>query len=534
MPLMGCSETASNGGSGGVDSSVKPSAGCDSGSLGSSVTLVSIDFDGISRSYVLHVPPSYDGGTPTPLVLNFHALTSTAPEQQFISDMGRVADAHRFVVAYPNGIENSWNAGPCTYPAGSLGIDDVGFARAVIDDLGQKGCIDLNRVYATGWSNGAALSYRLACEAADVIAAIAPVANVDLVSDCNPSRPIPVLHFHGTEDVVVPYDGSRPDYPSVPDTYDAWAARNGCTDEPSITFENNTVTCETYDDCDGGVEVTLCTAEGMGHCWPGQSFCPAGASTLDISASDTMADFFANFSLSETSGDGGTDGSGSTCEPWPEVSSYYVMQFTELKPDGSTPFLEGVEVCEAYTENCGTSNDFGAATLAVPANQEVTFTIKKEGYGQWVTGTVSDEPSVLDTTRRMYTHAQLAAIAQQLGTAYPWTDGIVGLVRYPNTVGVTFTPVGSTVDAVGDSFYYDSATKEYSLDLEATTAVAESWKLPLGEGGFTEVAPGVQQFELGGTAGDCGVSWAWPGDTPNTIRVPVREGYRTYASMVCD
>jgi len=534
MPLMGCSETAGGGGSGGIDSSVNPSTGCDSGSLDSSATFVDISFDGMPRSYLLHVPASYDGSTPTPLVLNFHALTSTAPEQQFISDMDRVADAHRFVVAYPNGIEDSWNAGLCSYPAGSLGIDDVGFARAVIDDLGQKGCIDLNRVYATGWSNGAALSYRLACEATDVIAAIAPVANVTLVSDCNPSQPIPMMHFHGTDDLVVPYDGSRPGYPSVPDTHDAWAARNGCTDEPSVTFENNTVTCETYDECDGGVEVTLCTAEGMGHCWPGQSICPGGASTLDISASEAMADFFANFSLSETSGDGGTDGSGSTCEPGPEGSSYHVMQFTELKPDGSTPFLEGVKVCVADTENCGTSNESGGVALVIPADQEVTVTIEKEGYGRLVTGGVSDAPYVLGTARRMYTDAQLAAIAADLQTTYPWQGGVVGLVRYPVRAGATFTPVGSTVDAVGDSFYYDSATKKYSLDLEATTAVGESWLLPLGEGGFTEVTPGVQQFELGGTAGDCGVSWAWPGDTPNTIRVPVREGYRTYASMVCD
>jgi len=93
--------------------------------------------------------------------------------------------------------------------------------------------------------------------------------------------------------------------------------------------------------------------------------------------------------------------------------------------------------------------------------------------------------------------------------------------------------VGSTVGAVGESFYYDSATDEYSLDLEAGTAVAENWLLPLGAGGFAEVTPGVQQFEFGEHGATCEASWAWPGDTPNTIRVPVRDGYRTYGSMIC-
>ena len=288
------------GGDGGsIDDSVNPSTGCDSGSLDPSVTRVDISFDGSSRSYELHVPASYDGSTPTPLTLNFHGLTSDGPGQRSFSDMDRVADAHGFVVAYPNGIANSWNAGLCCEPAASEGIDDVGFARAVIDDLAERGCIDLNRVYATGMSNGAHLSHRLACEATDVIAAIAPVAGVPLITDCNPSRPIAVMHFHGTDDVIVPYDGSRPGYPSVPDTHDGWAARNGCTDEPIITFDNNTVTCETYDNCDGGVIVTLCTAKGAGHCWPGQPVCPFGTSTLDISASEAMTDFFEDFSLNQ-------------------------------------------------------------------------------------------------------------------------------------------------------------------------------------------------------------------------------------------
>jgi hypothetical protein len=249
----------------------------------------------------------------------------------------------------------------------------------------------------------------------------------------------------------------------------------------------------------------------------------------------------------ETAGDGGNGGSGGIAgnggsggiagnggSGGTELPSY-VLIFTELKPDGAPP-LEGVQVCEADAdpENCAMSDELGVATLDVPADQEITFTIEKEGYGKWVMADVSDENAERNAGRRMYTDAQLEAVAGQLNTEYPWTGGIVGLVINPSEVeGLTFAPVGSTVGAVGESFYYDSATDEYSLDLEAGTAVAVDWLLPLGAGGFTQVTPGVQQFEFGGTAGNCQASWAWPGDTPNTIRVPVREGYRTYGSMIC-
>ena len=127
---LGCDDAGASG------SSVNASTGCDVGSLDSSVTHVDISFGGRSRSYELHVPAGYDGSTPT----------------SFFSEMDAVADGRGFIVAYPNGIENSWNAGLCCGAAVSEGIDDVGFARAVIDDLGERGCIDLNRVYATGMS----------------------------------------------------------------------------------------------------------------------------------------------------------------------------------------------------------------------------------------------------------------------------------------------------------------------------------------------------------------------------------------------
>ncbi|MCA9561542.1 MAG: hypothetical protein KC583_23505, partial [Myxococcales bacterium] len=139
---------------------------------------------------------------------------------------------------------------------------------------------------------------RLACERADVFAAVAPVSGTLSPSTCNPSRPVPVIHFHGTADRNVRYEGGGlARAVSVPDTLQAWADRNGCGPEPVVTFAEDDATCETWTDCDGEVEVTLCSFEGVAHCWPGQANCPYGATTTTLDASEEAARFFERFHL---------------------------------------------------------------------------------------------------------------------------------------------------------------------------------------------------------------------------------------------
>ena len=276
------------------------SAGCDSGSVDQSVEHVDLQFGGEARSYELHVPPSYDGGDPVPLLLNFHGFTSNGPQQAAFSDMNATADERGAIVAYPNGLNSSWNAGACCGISLDEDVDDVGFARAVVEDLADSACIDLSRVYATGMSNGGFMSHRLACEASDIIAAIAPVAGVLGLdpAECNPGRAVPIIHLHGTADPLVGYDGGGlAPFIGAPDSHSGWVARNGCTGASSVTFQNGVATCETVDECDGGASVTLCTLDGIGHCWPGQEFCPdigvdLGDSTTDISANEVMWDLF--------------------------------------------------------------------------------------------------------------------------------------------------------------------------------------------------------------------------------------------------
>jgi polyhydroxybutyrate depolymerase len=246
------------------------------------------------RTYSLFVPTTVDPSTPAPLVVNFHGLYGTPELQMETSQFDVVAEPRGMLVAYPAGIGSSFNAGACCGTAQSEGVDDVAFARALVEQISTEQCVDPQRVYATGMSNGGHMAHTLGCEAADVFAAVASVTGVlglDPAS-CTPSRPISVLDFHGTGDLIVPYDGGGPGYPAVPEMMAGWAARNGCTGASESTLVMGAVSCETWPDCEGGVEVTLCTIDGGGHCWPGDPVCLFGTPNTDVSASEMIATMF--------------------------------------------------------------------------------------------------------------------------------------------------------------------------------------------------------------------------------------------------
>ncbi|HWB80859.1 MAG TPA: PHB depolymerase family esterase [Nannocystaceae bacterium] len=282
------------------DDTTTGTASCDIDPLAPD-TYVGIELmhDGVMRTYNLYVPMGFTGEAPLPLVLNFHGFTSNAAQQQAFSLFDATADSRGLAVAYPEGLNNSWNAGACCGVSADTDVDDVGFVLAVVADIQTRLCIDPQRVYATGMSNGGFLSHRLGCEAADTFAAIAPVAGVLGIAfeECNPTRPVPVMHFHGTADPLVPYDGNGLGFPSVADTIAQWVMHDGCTGDAQPVFEMDDAHCEAWDECEGDAHVELCTVENGGHCWPGNTFCPLSYSTDAISASDRMADFFLEHSL---------------------------------------------------------------------------------------------------------------------------------------------------------------------------------------------------------------------------------------------
>jgi polyhydroxybutyrate depolymerase len=263
---------------------------------------------GLERSYTLYAPASVNWGQPIPLVFVFHGGTGNAESALRMSGFNQVADQHGFIVVYPNGTGRlsddkllTWNGGTCCAYAQEKNVDDVGFVRAIVAELQQQAAIDSKRIYATGLSNGAILSQRLACEAADVFAAIAPVAGTLNFSPCNPSQPMSVIEFHGTADQHIPYEGGKGpeslvdvDFASVPASVGFWTTLDGCKPQPQ-TDSFNDIQHETWTGCVGSTSVELYTISGGGHAWPGGTSGWPGSDqpTPTISASELIWDFFA-------------------------------------------------------------------------------------------------------------------------------------------------------------------------------------------------------------------------------------------------
>ena len=162
----------------------------------------SIPYDGDYRTYLLHLPSGYTGISDLPLIVAMHGGFGNAYNMETISELSIKADAEHFIVVYPEGVKggflnaSSWNAGWCCGFASSSNVDDVGFIDSFLNTLIGDYSIDTNRIYATGMSNGGFMSYRLACELSDRIAAIAPVECSMTMTSCTPNRVVPIIHFH--------------------------------------------------------------------------------------------------------------------------------------------------------------------------------------------------------------------------------------------------------------------------------------------------------------------------------------------------
>ncbi len=271
----------------------------------------SLQVDGRERSYIVHMPTGYDATKPTAVVLIFHGAFTNAAITVAYSGLNATADDKNFIAVYPNGTGQRepalfWNAGDWGKARLRDPPDDVKFVAAVLDDLAKVANTDAKRIYATGISNGGMMCYKLAAELSTRIAAIAPIAGTQSFENAQPKRPVPVLHFHGTEDKLVPYDGPKlaserlMGLKSVDDTVRIWAKLNACPEKPKIESlpdkadDGTTVRRLTYGPGKDGSEVVLIEIKGGGHSWPGRSM-PLelfGRSTKDISANDMLWEFF--------------------------------------------------------------------------------------------------------------------------------------------------------------------------------------------------------------------------------------------------
>lgn len=265
---------------------------------------------GEKRTFLLHVPESYDPATPTPLVIAIHGFAEWPAHEALISHWNDVADEEGFIVVYPSGTQfpKRWRASGIS-TKGEDALIDVRFIADLIDHLQAQYNIDPARIYANGLSNGGGMSYLLACTLSERLAAVGSVAGAYQypLEDCNPARPVPLMVFHGTADPVVPYTGgpSRSFYvpfPFIPDWVKGYAtAVNQCDPTPELfPSSGNDISGMRYIGCNQDAEVVFYSIAGGGHSWPGGDPIPAwivGKTSQSIDATRVMWNFFQSHPL---------------------------------------------------------------------------------------------------------------------------------------------------------------------------------------------------------------------------------------------
>ena len=266
--------------------------------------LDSISFGGYNRTFLVHLPTGYSATDSIPLVIVMHGGGGSAVRIASYAQMNTKADAEKFIVVYPEGVKGgvlkirTWNAGWCCGFSNANNIDDVGFIDTMLNKLIGQYAINTKRIYATGMSNGGFMSYRLACEMPNRIAAIAPVETTMVMPSCNPSKAVPVIHFHSYLDSNVPYLGglgsgfSNHHNSPTDSVLNAWAIFDSCSVKNDTIVDNSQYTLVKWTNCKCQSEIHYYITTDGGHLWPGNT-----PGSVFVNATDKMWDFFKNYSL---------------------------------------------------------------------------------------------------------------------------------------------------------------------------------------------------------------------------------------------
>ncbi|MBC8507117.1 MAG: hypothetical protein H8D34_19810 [Chloroflexi bacterium] len=255
---------------------------------------ITIKVYGIERTFLLHVPPGYQPGEPAPLVFNLHGAGGSAHGQANRSFMNDKANLENFLVVYPQALHEpaTW-LGPVSGPASA---NDNHFFDEMVEYLSAEMSIDAQRIYVAGISNGGTMANHLGCYLSDKIAAVAAVAAGNAhPAGCFLEKPVSVIVFHGTDDVVIPLEGDGGNTAAVQYWVEAWADSNECNLSPSVDQDNEDFKHETWSDCAGNSEVTFYTDKGGLHEWPGSAYGPGPYQEglePDLYATDLIWEFF--------------------------------------------------------------------------------------------------------------------------------------------------------------------------------------------------------------------------------------------------
>lgn len=263
-----------------------------------------IESGGQTRSFLIHVPPGYDGSTKTPLVLLFHGLGGTPQGVVDTTSMADLADQHDTILVAPlaRGRITEWDyRSPITDPT-----SDLAFVRDLVKELKADACVDTSRVYAAGFSNGSVLALALACDGTTKFAAYGAVSGPYWSDSCRSSPPASIVYFHGLRDKVVPYAGAKTvigPLPPVNDVMASWAAHDSCPAASATTTVARHVRHYTWSSCKDGSGVNVYVVDNGGHRWPGGEPAPSGrvsgVMTQEIDASTLIWRFFEQHAAGE-------------------------------------------------------------------------------------------------------------------------------------------------------------------------------------------------------------------------------------------
>ncbi|KAF7293027.1 hypothetical protein MIND_01202100 [Mycena indigotica] len=290
---------------------------------------------GGNRSFLVHLPAAYDLAVPHALVVSFHGFKSNAKKQERITGLsgsGIRINGKGIVAVYPqgqfgpgkNGDESirAWQGAPYSPP----GVDDVAFTQALVSHLSENLCLDSNRFYASGKSNGGGFTNLLACtpETAGLFAAFAPVSPALYAganpADCAPGRAVPLINFHGLSDRIIPFGGQESDRqgrieyatPNITQFREAWAERNGCGSPSKVgaavklaAVKLNKKPAVSHPHPDTTLKAFLCnaqvngfTVDGLGHSWPGTEGLDGGVATFNATTANIIP-FFDTYALGQ-------------------------------------------------------------------------------------------------------------------------------------------------------------------------------------------------------------------------------------------
>jgi polyhydroxybutyrate depolymerase len=304
-----------------ADAAAVPSDGCEGAATDQAdLAETKLPIRGTERRYLLSAPAWGEGDDPLPLVVDFHGLAEGADVHANMTQMGPFGVEEGFVTVFPNALGSpvAWNVDPD--PASNA---DLALVEALLDKVEAERCIDTSRVYATGLSNGAMMTSTVACVYADRFAAVAPVSGINLPDGCEPSKPVPIMTFHGTADPILMFNGgfnaaalgsalgggddgtttttvaADLNGEGYPDTVKRWAELDGCKADAHDEDVTEEVIRRTYD-CPEDADVVFFIIKGGGHTWPSSEFSKSiekivGHTTFDVNADEEIWSFFTKY-----------------------------------------------------------------------------------------------------------------------------------------------------------------------------------------------------------------------------------------------